>query len=67
MKSLYKVWRTHNWVFDKAERFGEDGLLTTIHCDICGLQRRAIHSNLKESAKIATQNREKRKQLGHSE
>ena len=61
MKALFKVWSTHNWVFDNVEPFGNDGIITSIHCENCGLERKAIHSNITESAMRAMQNKERNK------
>ncbi len=51
IKSLRAISRTHNWVLDDVGPFGTDGIITSIHCENCGLERKAIHSNIEESRK----------------
>ncbi len=51
IESLQLVLPSHNWSLDKAQYFGEDAILMAVHCESCGLEQKAIFSNVKESAK----------------
>lgn len=51
--------RSHEWIVDRAEEFGKDGILNKIHCRHCGLERMAILSQIKESETRASDYRRK--------
>jgi len=51
--------RSHEWVSDKAEAYGTNGILTRVHCKNCGLQRIAVVTEIRESAKRAEEYRRK--------
>jgi hypothetical protein len=55
--TLERALQSHRWQIRKREPFGEDGFLTMIFCVNCGLERTAIISNIKESAKAAAEHR----------
>lgn len=50
---------SHEWIVDKAEEYGSDGILKRAHCKNCGIERTVIVSEIKESEARARDYRRK--------
>ncbi len=57
--SVLKMFSSHNWVLDRSEAYGKDGILAQMHCSVCGLGRMMILYDIKESADRVRQNLQK--------
>ena len=59
-ETLLQVLGSHDWEVDRTEPSGQDGILSKIHCANCGLDRIFIVSNIEQSAKRASEYRERK-------